>query len=69
MAGYVAHKGMEEFGGEASRQEKAYHVAFGTVPVAFWHSACVLITRIKHEPQVPEILFETFLVRLMLKGA
>jgi hypothetical protein len=34
MAGYVAHKGMEEFGGEASRQEKAYHVAFGMVPVA-----------------------------------
>jgi len=45
MAGYVAHKGMKEFGGEASRQEKAYHVAFGTVPVAFWHSACGLLAQ------------------------
>jgi hypothetical protein len=42
MAQYVTHKGMKEFGGEAGRQEKAYHVAFaqclwpfGTVPVAF----------------------------------
>jgi len=50
MAEYVAHKRMKEFDGEATRQKKAYHVAFGTVPLAFWHSACGLITRIKHEP-------------------